>query len=198
MHREIQLSRVAVCFAMTLLIAHPGASAMARDTVRSGTPTTGECQALPVMASTATPAMDVAVTSPAAETPAPIGKPADEATIERVVAAEYDLAQCLNAGDWTAAATLFSDRYRSSDLGDRSTTVEEFAAHLEEAITDPIELVAVQKVEVLPDGRIRDELIWYLGETLLHERDYWIEQDGNLVLDWIETLAIDGTPTATP
>ena len=196
MRRAILRPSIAVCFAITVMIAHSGSSATAQDLVRSGTPTTGECMALPVVASAATPTLAAALASPATETPVPVGSPADDTTLERVAAAEYNLANCLNTGNWNAAATLFSARYRTSDLGGRSTTFEEFAAHLEEAITAPIELVVVQDVEVLPDGRIRDELIWYFGETLLHERDYWIEQDGNLVLDWVETLAIDGTPTA--
>ena len=186
---------ITVCFAITLMIAHSGSSATAQDLVGSARLPRGSARpAGRGQRRHADTGRGPRIA--AAETPVPVGSPADDTTLARVAAAEYNLANCLNAGDWNAAATLFSARYRTSDLGGRSITLEEFAAHLEEAITAPIELVAVQGVEVLPDGRIRDELIWYFGETLLHERDYWIEQDGNLVLDWVETLAIDGTPTA--
>jgi hypothetical protein len=163
-------------------------------------PTTGECLSVALPPGTPTPldmtsgtpgTAEDAVSSAAETTPVPSGVKADQTAIDRVVAAEYDLARCLNAGEYLAAASIFTPRYMTAASG--STNPYDFVAHLEEL--PPIQLLAVDNVEVLDDGRIRDDIIYWLGDMLLHERDYWIEVDGTLYLDDIVNLSIDGTPT---
>jgi hypothetical protein len=196
MHRHLRLLPIAVTVTMILVISHPGFSATAQDMARAGTPTMGGCIPLSPRPSTPLPAATATAESSPVPTPPPVGSPADDATIDRVIAAEYNLANCLNAGNWSGAATLFTEHYRASERGSGTTSLDDFAAHLEAEISAPIELIAVENVEVLADGRVRDELIWYFGDVQLHERDYWVAENGSLRLDWIETLAIDGTPTA--
>jgi hypothetical protein len=129
-----------------------------------------------------------------APTPAPSGEPADQDTVDRVVAAEYAVAHCLNADEYLSAATLFSPAYRASPRGVGNTNLYDFAFHLERDVSDPMQILQIEDVEVLSDGRVRDEITYYYGDLLLHERDYWVEQDGVFVLDWVETLAVNGTP----
>ena len=129
-----------------------------------------------------------------APTPPPVGTPADQATVDRVVAAEDNLVHCFNAHNWLAAAALFTPEYWASSRGIGTTNLYDFARHLEEDVAAPQEMVAVEHVEVLADGRVRDEATFYFGDVLLRERDYWVERDGYLLFDWAETLAVDGTP----
>ncbi len=195
------VAAVAALVFTVLPLIPPGATTSAQDSARSATPTTGACVAPPVPPGTptpreASPAATVAGEAPAtpAPTPPPVGTPADQATVDRVVAAEYNLAHCFNAHNWLAAAALFTPEYWASPRGIGTTNLYDFARHLEEDVSAPQEMVAVENVEILADGRFRDEATFYFGDVLLRERDYWVERDGYLLYDWAETLSVDGTP----
>jgi hypothetical protein len=193
-------SIVVLVLTVLLLIPPDPATTGAQGTVRWATPTTGACVAPPVPPGTPTPreASPAAVAGEAVATPAPtpppVGTPADQATVDRVVAAEFNLTHCFNAHNWLAAAALFTPEYWASPRGIGTTNLYDFARHLEEDVSAPQEMVAVENVEILADGRFRDEATFYFGDVLLRERDYWVERDGYLLYDWAETLSVDGTP----
>jgi hypothetical protein len=193
-------SIVVLVLTVLLLIPPDPAPTGAQGTARWATPTTGACVAPPVPPGTPTPreASPAAVAGEAVATPAPtpppVGTPADQATVDRVVAAEFNLTHCFNAHNWLAAAALFTPEYWASPRGIGTTNLYDFARHLEEDVSAPQEMVAVENVEILADGRFRDEVTFYFGDVLLRERDYWVERDGYLLYDWAETLSVNGTP----
>jgi hypothetical protein len=203
MRRSVVLYLSLAFLALPLLSAGHLFPLGAQDTTRTGTPTTGPCVAPLVPPGTPTPweapptgeaaaaVEDVATPEP---TPPPVGMPADQATVDRVVVAEDNLVSCLNAGEWLAAAALFTPEYWASPRGIGTANLYDFARHLEEDVSAPQEMVAVEHVEVLADGRFRDEATYYFGDVLFRERDYWVERDGYLLYDWAETLSVDGTP----
>ena len=49
--------------------------------------------------------------------------------------------------------------------------------------------VRIENVETLPDGRIRGDIIYTVGKQLTGSADYWVEQDGRLLLDAFADLS---------
>lgn len=131
----------------------------------------------------------------AAPTPIPAGVPADQATIDRFIAAEENLNACLNAGEYDAAAALFSPHglevfFSSPDPADAAANLAGYP---------PLALQTIETVEVLPDGRIRGEITYTVGAQLAGDVEYWVEQNGVLLLDDFAELpeplqAPDGSP----
>lgn len=196
--------RTLAVLALLALLLLPGLASAAQEAGRAATPEMGECPITalppgtpsPLVASPAAAEADEAAAMATPEpTPAPAGAPADQEAIDRVVAAEYAVVYCLNADEYLSAATLFSPAYRASPRGVGNTNLYDFAFHLERDVSDSMQILQIENVELLPDGRYRDEITYYYGDLLLRERDYWVEQDGVLMLDWVETLAVNGTPT---
>jgi hypothetical protein len=129
------------------------------------------------------PASETDETDPA-PTPIPAGMPADQATIDRFIAAEENLNACLNSGDYEAAAALFSPHGLEYFFG--SPNPYDAAANL--AGYPQLALHSVDNVEVLPDGRLRGEVTYTVGAQLAGDVEYWVDQDGVLLLDHFTEL----------
>ena len=59
----------------------------------------------------------------------------------------------LNADEYLSAAMLFSPAYRASPRGVGNTNIYDFAFHLERDVSDSMQILQIENVEVLPDGR---------------------------------------------
>lgn len=173
----------AVSLAFVLLAAAPATAT--QDEATTERVAAGECiaPALPPGAVTAPDeAADVADAgdaAAAAPTPMPEGVPADQATVERFVAAETNLINCANAGDYEAAAALFSPAGLEFFFG--SANPYDAAANL--AGYPRMALQSVDNVENLADGRIRGEITYTVGAQLVGDVEYWVDQGGVLLLD---------------
>jgi hypothetical protein len=128
-------------------------------------------------------------------TPRPSGTPADPETIARVVAAEENLNACFNTGNYRAVIAL-STPNKLMQLFGTTNPYDALAALEAEGDAPLFELLATENVEILADGRLRDEIVLRIGNEIVHEADYWVERDGYLILDWSEPLPpLEGTPT---
>ena len=104
---------VALILSVALLTS--SALGVAAQEAKPGTVTAAECIAPALPPGKVTPPDRAAGTdvadagdATAEPTPVPEGVPADQATIDRFVAAEENLNACLNVGDFEGAAALFS------------------------------------------------------------------------------------------
>jgi hypothetical protein len=125
-------------------------------------------------------------------TPIPEGVPADQATIDRYIAAEQNIFACFNTKNYLGSAALFSAHGLEFFFG--SPNPYDAAAALEGY--PPLKLLAVDNVEVLPDGRIRGELTYTVGWQLTGGVEYWVEEDGMLKLDAFTELPAPLEPPA--
>jgi hypothetical protein len=177
----------AVALLLALAVAH-SATAVA-DVPTAESVARGECVAPELPPGEVTPP-DSAGIAPVEETqleddrspaptPVPEGVPADAETIARYTAAEQNFMICANAGNYEAAAALFTQTGLEIFFG--SANPYDAAANL--AGYPRMELQTVDDVEVLPDGRIRGDITYTVGTQLVGDVEYWVDQHGVLLLD---------------
>ena len=183
-----------VCLGWTRVFAQE-ASPMA-------SPSTTACVAPPpvagtpaAMASSPTAEEVGPVTEPPATPDAvmePMGASADQATIDRVVAAERNLQNCINAGEYDIVIALHAPEAVPLLFG-TGDPVE--AAAMLEGIPH-VENVALENVQLLPDGRISVEVTFTAGGELMRWRDYWVDRNGILLYAGYDELPLEAaTPT---
>ena len=161
-------------------------------------PALGACQAPP--ASLATPAMatdEAAIPSPMASPPArpvPAGTPADAALLERIRAAEENIAACISAGEYEIFATLLTANFRQQifETPDSAGVV----AILEEVGPITEEIVSAENAQTHADGRVSAEVVFTANGEPNHVRDVYVEVDGWLLLD--QEVRLDQEMVATP
>ena len=202
---------VAALLAFALL----GTARAAQDATPGASPAAGACVHPELPPGTPTPAEEAAITvgSPAAgeaelttdaagegtplppATPDPNeGTPADQATIDRVRAFEENLFACFNTGNYLGAAALYTPEALLENLGTSNPyDVPEIMAGAE-----PIELIAIEDVRVLPDGRIRYQDAYRIGDRVYRDLNYLVERDGFLLLAKTVPLGDEPATEATP
>jgi hypothetical protein len=173
-----------IALIVTLLVAAPATAS--QDAATAESVAAGECVAPELPPGEVTPPDEAAATdvddagdAAAAPTPPPEGITADQATIDRFIAAEENLNACLNIGDFEGAAAVFSPAGLEFFFG--SANPYDAAANL--AGYPALTTVRIQNVETLADGRVRGEIIYMVGKQLTGSVDYWVDQDGLLLLD---------------
>jgi len=162
-----------------------GAAACRHPGLPPGTPTPAD----------ATPAAaDAAPEAASATPPAEEGAAADQATIDRVLAAELNLFACFNTGDFLGAAALYTPEALLENLG--VANPYDLPGLIGGDDTQTV-LISIEDVRVLPDGRIRYEDRYRFGDTVYHDLNYLVERDGFLLLARTFPLAAEPA-TATP
>ena len=147
-----------------------------------------------------TPSAQEAPASPAAELALPDpteGTPADQATIERVLAAELNLFACFNSGNFLGAAALYTPEALLENLG--LTNPYDLPALM--AGEPPITLLSIENVRVLDDGRIRYQDRYQVGDMIYTDINDLVERDGFLLLAktyGVSTEVAPGVASPTP
>ena len=195
--------RPIVMVAVVVLVVCLGpVRALAQEASPMASPSAGDCVAPPPMAGTPA-AMASSPTAeevgPVAEPPAtpdvaagPVGMPADQATIDRVVAAERNLQNCINAGEYDIVIALHAPEavpllFGTGDPVEAAAMLEGFPH---------VENVAVENVQLLRDGRISVEVTFTAGGELMRWRDYWVDRNGILLYAGYDELPLEeATPT---
>jgi hypothetical protein len=60
----------------------------------------------------------------------------------------------------------------------------------------PLETLALEHIQILPDGRLSVESTFTVGGERMHWRDYWVERNGVLYYAGYEVLPLaDATPS---
>jgi hypothetical protein len=182
--------------------ALPGA---AQVVTPPASPMVTECRHPDLPPGTPTPpesAMDDAATPAEAEAAEPIatpdpteGEPADQATIDRVLAAELNLFHCFNIGDALGAAALYSPEALAENMG--ISNPYDLPALLGPD-DPPTVLIAIWDVRVLPDGRIRYQDRYEYAGTIYTDLNYLVERDGFLLLAKTIPLNREPVTAATP
>ena len=176
--------------------------ALAQDASPMASPSTTACVAPPsvagtpaALASSPTAGEVGPVTEPPATPDAatgPVGTPADQATVDRVVAAERNLQNCINAGEYDIVIALHAPEavpllFGTGDPVEAAAMLEGFPQ---------VENVALENVQLLPDGRISVEVTFTAGGELMRWRDYWVDRNGFLVYAGYDELPLEeATPT---
>ncbi len=171
--------------------ASPAASPMAGPCVAPdlppGTPTPMD-EATPAAAAEATPGVDEEQT--AAETPeedvpepAPAGTPVSGADADAAQAGLENLVNCINGGDYLAAAALFTEDFRIRFL--EIPNPYDVPATFEGV--QPVEIRAVSETRAYDDGRVGVDWV-YTGlfngpGGLTSETWFFVEEDGVFRLD---------------
>jgi hypothetical protein len=136
------------------------------------------------------PVTDLPATPDAATRP--VGTPADQATVDRVAAAERNLQNCLNAGEYDVVIGLHAPEavpllFGTGDPIEAAAMLEGFP---------PVENVGLENVLILPDGRITVEVTFTAGGEVMRWRDYWVERNGTLLYAGYDELPLEqATPT---
>lgn len=128
------------------------------------------------------------------------GGPANAETANAVTATAREAVACLNAGDLARLFSLYSENYlvhfwggiAGPDLSEKE--VQERVQALEtpkpQPESDQLALIAVDDVEVLPDGRVMATVINNHGES----RVVFVKDGDRYLVDWAYPLSGDGTP----
>jgi len=117
-----------------------------------------------------------------AGTPAPPeGEPATQADIDRVIAGIENVIACYNAGDYLGFAALQTPESLLADFG--TSNPYDLPGFLESFGPSSFELVSVDNVLLLPDGRVYFEMVYRFGNVLTREGTYGVERDGFLLAD---------------
>jgi hypothetical protein len=182
--------------------ALPGA---AQVVTPPASPMVTECQHPDLPPGTPTPpesAMDDAATPAEAAAAEPIatpdpteGEPADQATIDRVLAAELNLFHCFNIGDALGAAALYTPEALAENMG--TSNPYDLPALLGPD-DPPTVLIEIWDVRVLPDGRIRYQDRYEYAGTIYTDLNYLVERDGFLLVAKTIPLKREPVAAATP
>jgi len=121
--------------------------------------------------------------SPEAQgTPAPPeGEPASQADADRVTATFESAYACLNSGDYLGFAAHSTSEALLEEFG--TANPYDVPAILGSFAPPPFQLVSVERVLVLPDGRLYAEAVYRFGNALTKEGIYFVERDGDLLAD---------------
>ncbi|MGI9253901.1 MAG: hypothetical protein ACR2J8_09150, partial [Thermomicrobiales bacterium] len=127
----------------------------------------------------------------------PTGQPADDAQTVAVTTTVTESLACRNAGDLRRAYALMSDRMIEGLLGGESGPAPELLYLLENrsdrvSRNDRLELVSVENVQFLDDGRIRADVTSRNADTTFTDLLLFSEQDGSWFID--ESVAISRVP----
>jgi hypothetical protein len=137
-----------------------------------------------------TATMPAEPTAPAAS-PSPGGTAADQATVARVLAAERNLEACVNAGAYERVIAMHVPEALPTLFG----TTDPAAAAAMLAGFPPLRTLALEHVQILPDGRLSVESTFTVGDEQMHWRDYWVERQGVLYYAGYDVLPVAATPT---
>ncbi len=186
---------VALVVLLSLVLVTP-ASAMAQDASPAASPMAGPCDApelppgTPTPMEEGTPAAEMEATpnggedgSAAVEEEAPAGTPADPTAAGEAEAALQNLLNCINAGDYLAAAALMTDNFIQNFIG--VPTPYDVPATF--ADVQPVELRSVDNAQTYADGRVSVDVVFtglFNGPGALgSERFFFAEEDGTYKLD---------------
>ncbi|MGH3450744.1 MAG: hypothetical protein ACRDQW_08435 [Haloechinothrix sp.] len=135
------------------------------------------------------PGEELVDASPVAEaSPIPAGEPADAATTERVTTAIANVIACYNTGDFLGVGALFTPNGLMEEFG----TTNPYDLELFLAGGPPLDLLAVEDVQVHADGRFSaDVLSSFGGAQLTRERFFLVESDDFLLVDSTPELEIE-------
>ncbi|MBA2519965.1 MAG: hypothetical protein H0V24_09890, partial [Chloroflexia bacterium] len=161
-----------------------------------GTPTPMEAMASPAamqeMASPEAGAEDSGPPPEAAETPA--GTPVTGADADTAAAGLENLVNCVNAGDYLAAAALMTDNFVTNFIGVPTRYDVPAAFEDPEFPVQPIEIRAIGEVHAYDDGLVSVDWIYtglFSGPgALSSERWYFMEDDGFYTLDNIMPIPV--------
>ena len=122
------------------------------------------------------------------------GTPADQETVDRVLTFERNLFACFNTGNYLGVAALHTPEALVENFG--TGNAYDVPAIL--AGAPPIELIGVDDVRVLPDGRIRYQDAYRVGDEIYRDVTYLVERDGFLLVAKTVPLAREPATEATP
>ena len=181
------------------------ATAAAQDATPMASPVVGTCDApelppgtptpmeegTPMAEAAATPDDMAAMATPAGEEPpaveeapaAPMGTPADAAVADAAEAGFRNLINCVNGGDYLAAAALMTDNFIQNFL--EVPTPYDAAADFEGV--QPMDIRSVGNAQTYDDGSVSVDVV-YAGffnapGALSGERWFFVEEDGYYKLD---------------
>jgi hypothetical protein len=171
------------------LVRLDAAPVVAHDASPAASPRAADCVAPPKSPGIPT----TRIASPAAvdPSPTPYGLPVDQALVDRLIAAERNLTNCLNAGAYDVVIALHAPEALPTLFG--TADPEDAAARL--AGFPSVETLALRYVQVLSDGRFTIEATFTAGDGVMRRRDYWVERDGVLLYDGYDVLPLEA---ATP
>jgi uncharacterized cupredoxin-like copper-binding protein len=193
---------VALVVLLSLVLVTP-ASAMAQEASPAASPLAGPCVAPELPPGTPTP-MDEAMPAAAMEaTPgsgedegvaveeeAPAGTPADPTAASEAEAALENLFNCINTGDYLAAAALMTDTFIHNYI-EVSTPYDVPATF---AGVQPVDVRSVSNAQTYADGRVSVDVVFtglFNGPGALgSERFFFAEEDGTSKLDNVVAVAL--------
>jgi hypothetical protein len=204
MHRLIPV----VVALLTLGLSTPTVAGQMTTPVRS--PTAATCLAPPLVSATASNTLGTPAaveTEPAtagvsaAEAPLPprtppAGTPAGTALLERIRAAEENIASCFNAGDYLAFTALLTPKALLAELG--LSDPQATPAHSASFLILREQLLSVTDAQTHADGRVSAEVVFAFEGQRMRARDIFVEQDGWVLLDEVIELPLATAPAATP
>ena len=191
------LTFIAAAFALVAMPAMTAAQATPAAGVIEPKPT--ECLVMPRKLqppSEATPVAPGPGVLPTADS-VPVGEPAPEADAAAVTATVREALACRNAGDVRRAYALFTDDMIYTLLGGDPGPAPELLYLLENRNERPLrgerlELVSVANVGILPDGKLRAEVVTANAETTFTDVLVFAGQDGRWLID--ESIAMGREP----
>jgi hypothetical protein len=126
----------------------------------------------------------------------PAGTPAGTELLERIRAAEENLASCFIAGDYDGFVALFTPQALASELGiiDPQGT----PAHAASYALLREEIISVVDAQTHADGRVSAAVVFAFAGERMRARDIFVETDGWLLLDQIVELPLVPATLAAP
>jgi hypothetical protein len=132
-----------------------------------------------------TPVAEVATTTPQA-VPGP-------ASAEEITAAVEQIVACVNTGDPALVYAVFSPRWLAGQFADPEVHyLPAFERMLDTTApmpAEPLALTSVEKVEPLPDGRVRVEAVFTSGTRTWHDTLVLVDSNGSWLIDEVESAA---------
>ena len=191
-----------------LLVAGSVAVVPSAIHARDATPAAGECEAPALPPGTPTPfeemegppaeaspevaevAQEVAeAVEDASPEAAPAGEPADDAAADEAIAAAENFIACLGSNPEGAVALMTGNflmqEFGSDNPYDALSSVEEVA---------PLSVESLGDARTHENGQLSVDLVFtglYSPNSYLHERWYFVEEDGRLAIDQFESLPIE-------
>lgn len=167
----------------------------------AGTCTAPPATTRPVNPGTPRPAHTATRVAPGSEAPLeprapPPGTPAGTALLTRIRAAEENIADCFNAGDYDAFIALLTPNAMLAELGvsgPRATP-----AHSASYLILREAIISVDDAQTHADGRVSADVVFAFAGDRRRARDIFVEVNGYLLLDEVIELGLAGTPESTP